>query len=271
MSSRRRFLTTSFKTGLAAAPALYFAPGLFADELAKTLARTPAQTEGPFYPDRLPLDTDNDLLRLNTSSTPALGQVSHLSGRVLTTAGEPVRNATVEIWQADNNGNYIHSRGGSADGERPRDAGFQGFGRFLTDAEGRYYFRTIKPVPYGGRAPHIHMAVDRGGDRLLTTQCYIKGHPMNARDGVMRRTAAEDRAGFERLQIDFAPLPDSAAEELKATFDVVLGEAARGGTPADVGAADPGEMSRPVGRRLGRGFEPVSQERALDLLLGPAG
>ena len=73
------------------------------------------------------------------------------------------------------------------------------------------------------------------------------------------------------MQIDFTPLPDSPAKELKATFDVVLGEAARGGTPADVGAADPGELSRPVGRRLGRGFTPVSQRRALDLLLGPAG
>ena len=160
MSTRRDFLSTSLKaTGLAAAPALWLTPGAFAEELEKTLRKTPPQTEGPFYPDALPLDTDNDLLRLNDSSTPALGEVTHLSGRVLTTAGEPVRGATVEIWQADANGNYIHSRGGEKD---RRDAGFQGFGRFLTDAAGRYYFRTIKPVPYGGRTPHIHMAVNRG-------------------------------------------------------------------------------------------------------------
>ena len=225
MFTRRRLLSTSF----AAAPALWLTPGLLAEELEKTLRRTPNQTEGPFYPDRLPLDTDNDLLRLNDAVTPALGEVTHLSGRVLSAAGEPVRGATVEIWQADANGNYLHSRGGRAEGPNARDAGFQGFGRFLTDAQGRYYFRTIKPVPYGPRTPHIHVAVDRGDKRLLTTQCYVQGHPGNARDGVLRGTPAAERA---LLTVPWEPLKDSAAGEYQATFDVVLGkmtdEGARG-------------------------------------------
>ena len=216
MFTRRRLLSTTF----AAAPALWLTPGLFAEELEKTLRRTPNQTEGPFYPDRLPLDTDNDLLRLNDASTPALGEATHLSGRVLSAAGEPVRNATVEIWQADANGNYLHSRGGRDDGPSPRDTGFQGFGRFLTDSKGRYYFRTIKPVPYGGRTPHIHLAVNKGDERLLTTQCYIEGHPRNARDGVMRGTPEAER---KLLTIPFKPLEESAAGEYQANFDVVLG------------------------------------------------
>ena len=240
--ARRVFLQRS----AALSPALFLAPGLFAQELEKTLRRTPAQTEGPFYPDQLPLDTDNDLLVLNDASTPALGEVTHLSGRVLTAAGEPVRGATVEIWQADANGNYIHTRGGDA---ARRDAGFQGFGRFLTDSTGRYYFRTIKPVPYGGRTPHIHLAVNRKNERLLTTQCYVKGHPRNGRDGVLRGTPQDQ---VERLMVNFEPLKDSAAGEYAAAFDVVLG-----GTPADPGAADVGAAARPAGRRLGRGFTPA--------------
>ena len=260
MSTRRRFLSTS----LAAAPALYFTRGLFAEELAKSLARTPAQTEGPFYPDELPLDTDNDLLVLNDDATPALGEVTHLTGRVLTTAGGPVRGATVEIWQADANGNYIHSRG--AGGGAARDAGFQGFGRFLTDSTGRYYFRTIKPVPYGGRTPHIHVAVNRGASRLLTTQCYIKDFPQNERDGVFR--SIRDPAARGSVAVPFAPLPGSAVGELAANFDIVLGA-----TPPDRDAADPGDAARPAGRRPGRGFDAPAgtEERALDALLGGAG
>ena len=225
--SRRRLLAAS----AALSPALFSKPGAFAQELEKTLALTPRQTEGPFYPDALPLDTDNDLLVLNDALTPAVGTVTHLSGRVLSAAGEPVRGATVEIWQADANGNYIHSRGGSGDAGKPRDAGFQGFGRFLTDAAGRYYFRTIRPVPYGGRAPHVHVAVNRKNERLLTTQCYVKGDPGNARDGVIRRTVRQDgQDALNRLMVEFSPIKNSAAGELAATFDLVLGV-----TPADEG------------------------------------
>ena len=116
----------------------------------------PQQTEGPFYPDKLPLDTDNDLLIINDAITPAVGEVTHLSGRILDAKGDPVRNAVVEIWQGDNNGAYLHT--GTSNGDK-RDTNFQGFGRFLTGSTGEYYFRTIKPVPYPGRTPHIHFKV----------------------------------------------------------------------------------------------------------------
>src|SRR4051794_37188307 len=77
--------------------------GLFAEEL----VRTPSQTEGPFYPDKLPLDTDNALLIINDAIPPAVGSVTHLGGRILDAKGDPVRNALVEIWQVDDKGAYI--------------------------------------------------------------------------------------------------------------------------------------------------------------------
>src|SRR5207244_9759184 len=141
---RRRFLK-----GLAvgafgfATPAFFTTPGAFAQEL----VRTPAQTEGPFYPDRLPLDTDNDLLIINNAITPAIGDVTHLTGRILDARGTPVRNATVEIWQVDGRGNYLHTQGAQGGPNNQRDANFQGFGRFMTASTGEYYFRTVKPVP----------------------------------------------------------------------------------------------------------------------------
>ena len=128
--------------------------GLFADEL----VRTPRQTEGPFYPNKLPLDTDNDLLVINDGITPAVGEVTYLTGRILDAKGGPVRNALVEIWQVDNNGAYIHTE--DPHGEK-HDKNFQGFGRFLTGSTGEYYFRTIKPVLYTGRTRHIHFKIKK--------------------------------------------------------------------------------------------------------------
>src|ERR1043166_5892724 len=98
---RRTFIR---QIGLTAA--LFAVPGAFAGEL----VRTPRQTEGPFYPDHLPLDTDNDLIIVNDALTPAVGEIPPLSGRVLDGRGDPIRNALVEIWQVDNNGVYLHSQ-----------------------------------------------------------------------------------------------------------------------------------------------------------------
>ncbi len=207
--SRRHFLGLA-TLGLAA----YAVPGAFADDL----TRTPAQTEGPFFPDKLPLDTDNDLLILNDAIAPAVGEVTYLSGRILGPDGSPVRNAVVEIWQCDNNGAYLHS--GTSNAEQ-RDRNFQGFGRFLTASDGAYGFRTIKPVPYPGRTPHIHFKIRRGDKELLTTQCYVKGHPGNDRDGIYR--SIRDPKIRDAISVDFAPMPGAAAGELAARFDIVLG------------------------------------------------
>ena len=189
-------------------------PGAFAEQL--TL--TPRQTEGPFYPDKLPLDTDNDLLIVNDGITPAVGEVTWLSGRILDVNGAPIRNAVVEIWQCDNQGAYLHTR---TDNRDDRDKNFQGFGRFVTGSSGEYVFRTIKPVPYPGRTPHVHFAIKMKGREKWTTQCYIKGHPGNERDGIWRNI--KDEKQREAITVDFAPLAESKAGELAARFDIVPG------------------------------------------------
>ena len=211
---RRAFLGT-----LALGASALAAPGAFAEEL----IRTPSQTEGPFYPDKLPLDTDNDLIIVNDNLTAAVGEITHLSGRLLNQNGEPLRNALIEIWQCDNNGIYIHSadRGGGRGRDGKLDGNFQGFGRFLTGSTGEYYFRTIKPVSYPGRTPHIHVKVRRAGKELLTTQFYIKGHPQNERDGVYR--GVRDPKARDSVTLDFLPVQDSKVGELAARGDIVIG------------------------------------------------
>ncbi len=204
----------SFLQGLTLGAAAMFVPGAFAE----ALVQTPRQTEGPFYPDHLPLDTDNDLIIVNDALTPAVGEVTHLTGRILDSRGEPVKNALVEIWQVDGKGVYLHS--GSSDRQK-RDANFQGFGRFMTASSGEYYFRTVKPVPYPGRTPHIHFAVKIKGAEKFTTQCYIKGEAQNERDGLLR--GIRDDKARQSVIVDFAPIPDSRAGELAAKFDIVLG------------------------------------------------
>jgi protocatechuate 3,4-dioxygenase beta subunit len=213
--SRRGLL----RGGLALGAAAFFVRGAFAEEL----ARTPRLTEGPFYPDKLPLDTDNDLIVINDSVTPAVGEITHLSGKILDAKGSPINNAVIEIWHVDNKGVYINTRDS---GRRQRDANFQGYGRFTTSSTGEYYFRTIKPVPYTGRTPHIHVRVKKGGKELLTTQIFVNGHAQNKTDGVL----GEIRDSFDRelVLVDFKPVKESKIGELTARFDIVAGL-----TPAD--------------------------------------
>ncbi|TWU20079.1 dioxygenase family protein [Bythopirellula polymerisocia] len=194
-------------------PSFWNVRGAFAE----ALTLTPRQTEGPFYPDHLPLDTDNDLIIINDGITPAIGEITHLSGRILDSSGQPLRNALVEIWQVDGNGVYLHT----ADQHAKRDANFQGFGRFLTGSTGEYYFRTVRPVPYPGRTPHIHFKVKLPSENEFTTQCYIKGNPQNDRDGVLR--GIRDPQKRESVMVDFAPIKESQLGELAAKFDIVLG------------------------------------------------
>jgi protocatechuate 3,4-dioxygenase beta subunit len=200
MPTRRRFLA-----GLAVIAASPLSR-------AQLLLTTPRQTEGPFYPDKLPLDRDNDLV-LNGNRT-AQGEITHLSGRILDTQGRPIKNALVEIWQVDKNGVYLHS----ADAHAKRDANFQGYGRFETASGGEYQFRTIKPVPYPGRTPHIHFKVSLAGNEVLTTQCYVRGHPLNQRDGLLNSLQGKER---EAVLVAFVP-SDTHPGELNARFDIVL-------------------------------------------------
>ena len=229
------FSRRQFAKHLSFGAAIIAGSGVLADELMKT----PALTEGPFYPDKLPLDTDNDLLMINQGITPAVGEITHLSGRVLTENGSPVRNAFVEIWQVDNNGSYIHS---GSNNRNKLDSNFQGYGRFLTDSKGQYFFRTVKPVPYPGRTPHNHIAVSQNGQRVLTTQLLIKGHAGNERDGVFRQLTNPEQRNL--LLASFDPMEGSKLGELTAGFDMVIGK-----TPNE---GDDGKIHGGLGKPLGR-------------------
>jgi protocatechuate 3,4-dioxygenase beta subunit len=180
------------------------------------LEPTPRQSAGPFYPTELPLDDDNDLTRISGSSGVASGEISDLSGRLVDVNGRPLGGLRIEIWQCDANGRYRHPRD---PGTREPDPHFQGHGHTLTDADGRYRFRTIRPVPYPGRTPHIHFAVFPEGTQPFTSQLYVAGDPGNDSDFLYRRVPAERR---HLVTAEFVP-GGSGDAALAADFDIVLG------------------------------------------------
>ncbi len=181
---------------------------------AAALAPTPRQTEGPFYPDVMPSDTDNDLVRIASKTQEAGGEILILTGTILDTKGKALSGALIEIWQCDMHGNYLHTEGASSE---KRDHAFQGYGRTRTDAEGRYRFRTIKPVPYPGRTPHIHVKAHHPDGRTLTTQMYVDGEAANARDFIYRSLSTD-----ERKRITVALNRAEPAAPLTGNFDIVL-------------------------------------------------
>ena len=181
------------------------------------LVVTPGQTEGPFYPTYLPADTDSDLVRVQGQKAQALGQVAHIAGRVLNRRGEAVRGAQVEIWQCDANGIYHHP---SQPGLQRRDSAFQGYGRAEVAADGGYRFRTIRPVAYPGRTPHIHFKVHAPSAGRLTTQMYIAGERQNATDGVLSRIRDARARASVIVRLEAADAIEPGAQ--KGTFDIVL-------------------------------------------------
>ena len=211
LDTRRRALQQlAWPAALLLAPALSPAQAR-ANAAASTMRRlTPAQTEGPYYPVSPPADSDFDLLR-NGELVYARGQACWLQGRVSDPAGTALVDALVEIWQCDADGHYRHP----ADGDRA-DPAFQAYGRVLTDAQGRYRFRTMRPAAYSGRTPHIHVKLSRGRRSLLTTQLYVAGDPGNARDMLWR--SLRDAADREALTLPFRPVADG----LLAEFDIVV-------------------------------------------------
>lgn len=215
--NRRLFLGSAALGGVS-----LFTPGVFAEELVKT----PKQTEGPFYPNKLPLDTDNDLIIINDGTNPSVGTIAHLTGKVLDANGNPVRNALVEIWQCDANGVYLHTKDSEPKKDK-QDKHFQGFGRFLTGSTGEYYFRTIKPVEYPGRTPHIHFKIKQGKKELLVTQCYVKDEKArNEKDGIYM--GIKDPKARESVTVDFQKVKGSKIGELQAQFTIVLGSTPAG-------------------------------------------
>ena len=198
--NRRIFL---MRAGFAAAAPLLLTPALADDRPA-----TPRMTEGPFYPNALPRDSDADLTRVAGRSASAQGTVLEVGGRVVDRTGKPRAGARVEIWQCDAQGQYHHVGGPEG------DENFQGFGSTTTDADGRYAFRTIKPVPYPGRTPHIHFTVLEANRRRLTSQMFIEGEPGNARDGLYRSLGADARLVTMKLE--------NAGAAMKGALDIVL-------------------------------------------------
>jgi protocatechuate 3,4-dioxygenase, beta subunit len=191
------------RAGFAAVAPLALTPVLADDRPA-----TPRMTEGPFYPNTFPRDVDADLTRVEGRAGAAQGTPLEVTGRVLDRSGRPRSGARVEIWQCDAQGQYHHVGGPEG------DANFQGFGVTTTDAEGRYAFRTIKPVPYPGRTPHIHFNVVENNRRRLTSQMFIEGEAGNARDGLYRSLGTEAKLVTMKLE------PAGAA--LRGVLDVVV-------------------------------------------------
>ena len=184
LTSRRSFFTMCGAIVL---------PGVSLGEL----IRTPWQGEGPFYPDRIPEDTDNDLLKNGNSTIEAGGKILNLSGSLVNRDSKPIKGMTAEIWQTDMNGVYLHT---GSFGSKMRDDQFQGFGRSITDKNGHFSFRTIIPVEYPGRTPHIHLKLLNESENVLTTQLYIQGHPLNKKDFLFKQmTKAEQKINSMKL------------------------------------------------------------------------
>ena len=221
MTSRRRASPTLLKSRalsrrafLRGASAVGVVPLLKVGPARAELVATPAQTPGPFYPGELPADADNDLVLIEGALREAGGEPLELSGRIADLAGEPVAGGLVEIWQCDANGRYLSARDWSLFAER--DPYFQGYGRSATDSDGRYRFRTIRPVPYSGRTPHIHFRIYGPEGPALTSQMYVAGEPRNAHDGIYGRLSEAEQA---RVTVPLEPIGEAA---WRTRFDIVL-------------------------------------------------
>ncbi|MDH3688053.1 MAG: protocatechuate 3,4-dioxygenase [Gammaproteobacteria bacterium] len=209
MDHQRRRLLVGSVLGFAAV-----LPGI--GSAAAELTLTPRQTRGPFYPTRIPLDSDNDLVIVNGKAGEAKGEIANVVGQVLDERGKAIDGARIEIWQCDANGRYHHPWDTR---DAPLDLNFQGYGEFTTGADGAYRFRTIKPVPYPGRAPHIHFAVSVPGTQPLVTQMYVAGAPENKRDWILN--SIRDVRARQSLIVSFKRHANFPGE-LMGNFDIVL-------------------------------------------------
>ena len=199
------------------------APGAGADGCGPT----PRQTSGPFYPLYDQVDKDLDLTRMTGHDEPAAGEVIRVQGRVLDADCRPVGGALVDLWQADSNGRYSHP---ADPNPARRDPNFQGWGQVVTDAEGRYAFRTIKPAAYplefldgrpderaGYRTPHIHFRVSKRGYREFSTQMYFADEALNDRDILLSRVPVA-----ERPKLVIKPSPAKNGEPPLFEFDLTF-------------------------------------------------
>jgi len=178
------------------------------------LAPTPRDAEGPFYPVRFPADVDSDLAQVQGRAKGARGTLLYLSGRVLAPDGSALPGTKVELWQCDALGRYHHVDGDPGE----RDDDFQGYGVATTDPEGRYAFRTIRPVPYSGRPPHLHFKLTHARARTLTTQLYPRGESAERGSGF----GLSDRGARARLEFEVGKAAGRETGALAARYDFVL-------------------------------------------------
>ncbi|MFM9888431.1 MAG: intradiol ring-cleavage dioxygenase [Burkholderiales bacterium] len=210
---RRALIGSASAAGLASAASVgWLVPTA---SLAQETVATPAQTLGPFYPSSKPAETDSDLTKVGVGAKLAAGDLTHVSGNVFDTRGKPIIGIAVEIWQCNAFGRYHHPGDTSA---RTLDPNFQGYGRAITDAGGGYYFRTIKPVPYPGRTPHIHFRLSGPSIADFSTQLYIAGHPQNDDDGLLR--SVRNQRGRDTLLAIFEKI--QGVDEWRAKWDIVI-------------------------------------------------
>jgi protocatechuate 3,4-dioxygenase, beta subunit len=184
-----------------------------ADAAPARLAPTPRQTRGPYYPPDPPRDAGDDLV-IERDGRRAAGELLRLDGRVLDVAGRPLAGTRIELWQCNAAGRYHHPRDNAP---APIDPLFRAYGVSVADAEGRWRFRTIRPVPYPGRTPHLHLILTAPDGRSLTTQVYIRGEPGNARDGLLAGLSPAER---ERLMADVVRAADGNG--WRTAFEAVL-------------------------------------------------
>lgn len=178
---------------------------------------TPPQAMGPFYPLQLPLDQDNDLTRVRGQDGQPYGEIIEVIGHVLDGDERPLADMQLEIWQVNGHGRYHHP---DDEQDKPIDPNFQGFGRTVTGADGSYRFRTVRPVAYPGRAPHIHFRVAGPRVQRFYTQMYLEGARENAGDFLLRRLLpAEQRTLIVALQSAGGNTP-----AIVGRFDIVLGK-----------------------------------------------
>ncbi|HEX2750753.1 MAG TPA: hypothetical protein VHM91_22300 [Verrucomicrobiales bacterium] len=220
--NRRRFMDAIFK-----ASAAFTLPGY----LAEALSATATVTQGPYYPlaDDIPLDKDNDLVRLNDNLTLATGVITWVTGTVYDANGSPAKDALVELWAADHEGDYLYSTG---TGRNPAcDANFAGFGQFLTGSTGQFRFRTIKAGLYNGRTRHFHWGITLSG--RTTRVCTQTGWnetaisnagatwaTQNANDNVFSPLTAAQKA---ELLLNYTAVPGTTTGEMAATWNYYSG------------------------------------------------
>lgn len=160
--------------------------------------RTPAQILGPYYPVIKPTDQDTDLTMIAGRTGRAQGQVIYVAGRVINRHGKPVSGAQMEIWQANSHGRYTHQ---SDQHDAPLDPNFEGYARIVTDADGRYRIKTIKPGAYPDdsgtlRAPHIHFEVT--GPRESTRNAAVLCRRASQRQGPLPRPRGRQPGTLDR-------------------------------------------------------------------------